>query len=1319
MLSAIADYIKSRRRELGRHILYLGGAVRTSPDETRVVDVLGEVAVEWAAKQQIELPEEQPGVAALDLMAERVKDPLERCQLVRDHTADARPSEGHTRLARMIADGYFPAVFTSDPTDLLQQALHNHHMEPEKDYHLLVAGLDDPADIGLALASSTRMVVVKCAGSVTREAMPLSKAEVTSAIDSIAPVIASAFRTLALIVGYTDREQAFIKWVPREGDRAFWINRVIPMDDQDLYQELKLESPDSVDYHMLQPDVMEMLRARTSARHLICLEPGEPSAFFSALEDRLSRHRRSTGRARKNGAQLSVLSGGPYRFLDHYETEDAEIFFGREQDTEAVVDLVKEHQLSVLFGTSGRGKTSLLLAGLIPALQKETESDEGTDWLPVMVRCGEDPMESSIEAVTAALREIGINEPNDADDMADFLGKAIAKCERTVVLMLDQFEEYFVRLGDRLRHDFIEQLQTALQLNPGDLRVLVSIREDYLGELWELREQLPEIMHNAYRLRKLKPLQAKMAAMKPGSRFHVRIEEELVDRVLADISREDGVEPTELQIVMDRLYQSMNPGGHVLGAHAYEQLSGADRILEDYLEYALSQLAQSERRSARAILKNMVGSSELKAIRSADRIASDIGQPYDQVEKLLARLEDLRLVRRVGKPEKHEYEVMHEYVATKIEEWMSEQEVEVKDVQDLLTRELNNHDKFGLLMQEGALRIMHQHRDELTISPEEMRLIVRSSLARDNNVDYWLGRADEMGEELGPVLRELLDSEDTRVRLAVLERLKPYVTGEFLPELVRLLSDRDEEIRRRAEEHLRSLDRELVELLGRGTDEQRRLAAFALGRIESRRALRPLADALDDSDTDMRDEVAGALLELHDTSTTRLLLRRLRDDPDAPWAVAYALGRVAQEPRAMAEIENAQRSLPSSPQIAFAVGMAYAQQRDWDAALSHLDRADQNVRTDTGREMITSLRDEIAAERERASNQSRWPMFHRDLARTGVTDEQVTPPLQELWSFRTRGPVVASPAISDGLVCVGSRDSYLYGLESTTGVLRWEVRTGDRLEAAPCLTRETAYAISRDGKLYAMSTSDGSERWSLDTGAPSRSSPCTNDGLVYVGNQDGQLLAVDGRSGRIKWALQAGDEISGAPMIMDGMVVAGSWDSTLYAVRADDGERMWTTDTGAPVASSASAMDGQIYCGSDAQVLLNLDAATGELIWESKLGGRVRSCPALTGELAIVGAMDGNVYAVRQGTGEQVWSAETDEEVLASPVVSGEIVYIGSKDGTLYALELASGEQIWTRATSYAIYSSPAVAERMIVLGMNYYDVVAFVGAEYKLGAIV
>ena len=268
---------------------------------------------------------------------------------------------------------------------------------------------------------------------------------------------------------------------------------------------------------------------------------------------------------------------------------------------------------------------------------------------------------------------------------------------------------------------------------------------------------------------------------------------------------------------MDRLYQTVAGQRHTIGPHTYEQLDGADRILRDYLEHTLQQLPPWERRLVRSILKQFVQSSELKAVRSVERIASEVGQTEETVERILARLEDLRLVRRVGRPERRQYEVVHEYMARKIEEWMTERQIEVKDVQDLLTRELGNYQKFGLLMQEGALRVLSMHRNELTISPEEMALIIRSAVHRQVDVGYWLGRVEELEEFLEPTIRDAAGqaAHVCRRRCGRWWRTPARV-------LQRARGPPDDEAEDAGSGGIPArLDRDLVHLLGRGTDEER------------------------------------------------------------------------------------------------------------------------------------------------------------------------------------------------------------------------------------------------------------------------------------------------------------------------------------------------------------------------------------------------------------------------------------------------------------------------------------------------------------------
>ncbi len=70
-----------------------------------------------------------------------------------------------------------------------------------------------------------------------------------------------------------------------------------------------------------------------------------------------------------------------------------------------------------------------------------------------------------------------------------------------------------------------------------------------------------------------------------------------------------------------------------------------------------------------------------------------------------------------------------------------------------------------------------------------------------------------------------------------------------------------------------------------------------------------------------------------------------------------------------------------------------------------------------------------------------WPMRGHDLSHTSTSDEVVEPPLELLWSYATEKPVPSSPAISGGVVYVGSEDGNVYALDAATGNLKWKYTT--------------------------------------------------------------------------------------------------------------------------------------------------------------------------------------------------------------------------------------------------------------------------------------
>ncbi|NLO73782.1 MAG: hypothetical protein GX100_06720 [candidate division WS1 bacterium] len=938
MLGVVADYLKAGRHRRGRHVFFLGSGAKLPPQEKTLASFLQDVAAKTVKDSFERLPAERRPVAQLEEYARLVPDHGERCRSLRALLSASRPAEGHVRLATLIKDGYFPSVFTMEPHALLEQALRNNFMEPGSDYNLLVLGVDEPEAVVSALHHSTRVTVVKCGGDLERRSLPLTEAELTEMLQPYAKVIGEAFRLVSLFIGYTDRDLPFLRLVPHEGGKVFWINPTIPLSDQSAFHELRTDEPEVAEYHKLQLEVTSLLESRQSQRHIVAREAGSFNEFFSALGTQLKHHSRRRGLRRR---ELSVLRGGPYRFLDYFDVEDSEFFFGREPDVERLLKLTAENQLAVLFGRPAIGKTSVLRAGLMATLRRRDEEyREGQGerpLLPVFTACGEDTDAALRRAILARAETEGFPLPPEAEQ-AGWVEMALALAEvtgRRLLIILDQFANIFVKVGAPVRKQFLEQIRRMVE--DERVHVLISIREDYLGELLEQREHLPGIMDHFHRLHRLTWEQAEAATTKPAANFSLTIERDLVQRLLEDLSRE-GVEPAQLQIVLYRLYEALEPPSRVISQRMYDQQGGALKILATYMDQALAQLPLAERPMARLILKQMVASSELRGRRILDRIVQEVAPERETVERVLAHLVDHRLVRMNEEEHARSYELVHEYLAEEIKDWLGEEGSQRRDVQDLLTREYTNYEKFGLLIDVSIMRTLTEYARELSISAGELELILKSAAVTGVGVEYWFGRLNELGGGRNRTLLSLLQDERAEIRAAAAQHLPADLPGSFLPALAEGLEDEVEEVRANVARALRGLEREIVALLKSDRPEHKRLAATAIGRLGLRRHAAKITEALTDEDPEFAAVAAETLHSLGPGRLTRHLLRRVIGN-EVPWAYAEVLGRLSHTERGLAQLKRAVEQHPKHLKLAYALSQAEIQARHYDEATRVLREA--------------------------------------------------------------------------------------------------------------------------------------------------------------------------------------------------------------------------------------------------------------------------------------------------------------------------------------------------------------------------------------------
>jgi Cdc6-like AAA superfamily ATPase len=181
----------------------------------------------------------------------------------------------------------------------------------------------------------------------------------------------------------------------------------------------------------------------------------------------------------------------PYRGLTPYLEQDAPLFFGREDECDLVIDNMMASRLTLLYGASGVGKTSLLRAGVaheLLASSRRNIADYGSPEHVVVYfnRWSDDPMPELIRCIhesgTMFLDGLAKEPPITSASLAETIRAWTTTLESDLLIVLDQFEEYFLYdADDDSEGSFAVEFPVAV--NRPDLRVsfLIAIREDALA----------------------------------------------------------------------------------------------------------------------------------------------------------------------------------------------------------------------------------------------------------------------------------------------------------------------------------------------------------------------------------------------------------------------------------------------------------------------------------------------------------------------------------------------------------------------------------------------------------------------------------------------------------------------------------------------------------------------------------------------------------------------------------------------------------------------------------------------------------------------
>ena len=377
----------------------------------------------------------------------------------------------------------------------------------------------------------------------------------------------------------------------------------------------------------------------------------------------------------------------PWLGLDSFTESTRGFFYGREEEVAELARRVQRKPLTVLFGQSGLGKTSILRAGLVPRLRPE-------GYCPVYVRIdyGRDapiPAEQIKQAIfretlsSGSWTQTGVAAQGESlweflhhrDDMLrDAAGRTL-----TPLLIFDQFEEIFTLaqsddFGRARAAQFVEELADLVENRPPralearlddddsiverfdfarcDYRILIALREDYLAHLEAFKATMPSITQNRMRIARMTGQQALDAVLKPGGRLVSQEVAEAIVRFVAGGAelRNAEVEPSLLSLICRELNAARIAQGR--GEISADLLAGSHAtILAEFYQRALAdqppgvhRFIEEELLTESGFRENIAQERVLKAFTEAAAAPDALAR---LVDRRLLRIEERLDVRRV------------------------------------------------------------------------------------------------------------------------------------------------------------------------------------------------------------------------------------------------------------------------------------------------------------------------------------------------------------------------------------------------------------------------------------------------------------------------------------------------------------------------------------------------------------------------------------------------------------------------------------------------------------------------------------------------
>jgi len=396
------------------------------------------------------------------------------------------------------------------------------------------------------------------------------------------------------------------------------------------------------------------------------------------------------------------MKQSPFKFLDAYTEKDKDIFFGRDKEVNDLYEKMSGVKLLLLYGPSGAGKTSLIECGLRNKFSR-------LDWCAITLRRGDNIIDSFYQTLNNELLDkIPLTEEGKLADENFSFEEAVEQLFleqfKPIYLLFDQFEELLILGKKEEQKAFFERLNALIKSKLA-CRIILVMRDEFIGRLSEFEKYLPSLFRDRFRLEQMRETEVNeflfktFTAARFKTHFEVQEVQEMTEKILVKLRDErNQIELAHAQVYLDRLFQNAAKTAEmgnlpILRPSLIQEKDNLSDILDAFLEQELKALAKEyslfSEEFPLEILDTLTSSENTKLQKTPSEMHEKLQKipeykntPFEILENFISHFKQNRIVREIPFGNHNfRYEISHDLLARLIAERRSKRMIQRRKAQ--------------------------------------------------------------------------------------------------------------------------------------------------------------------------------------------------------------------------------------------------------------------------------------------------------------------------------------------------------------------------------------------------------------------------------------------------------------------------------------------------------------------------------------------------------------------------------------------------------------------------------------------------------------